>query len=205
MKYHFSKDILNKLYCTYIRPLLENASEVRDGCTQTDTNRLEHIQLTAARIVTGLPVFASVNSLYLETGWESSAESRKNKKLSLMYKTVNNGAPLYLSDLLPRRVEAASNYNLRNSQNFGIPFTRLCSFETSFFPSTIRLWNNLDNPTRNATSLLQFKRSLRQPPCKSHEFMTSQHRKQDVILTRFRHSCSSLNGDLFRVSIVSNP
>ena len=86
-------------------------------------------------IVTDLLVFASFNSPYLDTGWESLAERRKNKKLSLMYKILNNEAPLYLSDLLPRRVEAASNYNLRNSQNFEIPFTRLCSFETSFFPS----------------------------------------------------------------------
>ena len=122
-----------------------------------------------------------------------------------MYKIVTNEAPLCLSDLLPRRVAAASNYNLRNSQKFEIPFTSLCSFETSFFPSTIRLWNNLDNPTRNATSLLQFKRSLRHPPCKPHAFMTSQHRKQDVILTRLQHNCSSLNEDLFRVNIVNNP
>ena len=28
---------------------------------------------------------------------------------------------------------------------------------------------------------------------------------QDVILTRFRHNCRSLNGDLFRVNIVNNP
>ena len=52
------------LYCTYIRPLLEYASEVWDGCSQTDANRLEQVQLNAARIVTGLPVFASLNSLY---------------------------------------------------------------------------------------------------------------------------------------------
>ena len=57
-KYHFSKEILSKLYCTYIRPLLEYASEVWDGCTQTDAYRLEQVQLIAARIVTGLPVFA---------------------------------------------------------------------------------------------------------------------------------------------------
>ena len=177
MKYRLSKDILSKLHCTHIGPLIEYASEVWDGCTQTDANRLEQIQLTTERIVTGLPVFASLNSLYLETGWESLAGRRKNKTLSLMYKIVNNEALLYLSDLLPRRFEAASNYNQRNSQNFKISFTRLCSFETSFLSSTIRLWNNLDNPTRNATSLLQFKRSLRQPPCKSHTFMTSQHRK----------------------------
>ena len=33
----------NKLYCTYIRPLLEYASEVWDGCNLSDTNRLEQV------------------------------------------------------------------------------------------------------------------------------------------------------------------
>ena len=48
-------------------PLLEYASEVWDGSTQADANRLEQVQLNAARIVTGLPVFASLDSLYHET------------------------------------------------------------------------------------------------------------------------------------------
>ena len=34
------------------------ASEVWDGSTQADANRLEQVQLNAARVVTGLPVFA---------------------------------------------------------------------------------------------------------------------------------------------------
>ena len=64
LKYQLPRTVLNKLYCTYIRPLLEYASEVWDGCNENDANRLEQIQLNAARIVTGLPIFASLNSLY---------------------------------------------------------------------------------------------------------------------------------------------
>ena len=109
-----------------------------DDCTQTHAYRLEQVQLIAAGIVTGLPVFTSLNSVYPETGWKTLAERRKTKKLTLMYKIVNNDAPSYLTDLLPRRVDAVSNYNLRNSQNFEIPFARVCSCESSFFPSTLR-------------------------------------------------------------------
>ena len=98
------------------------ASEVWDGCNQIDSNRLEQVQLNAARIVTGLPIFASLNSLYFETGWETLSERRKNKKLSLMYKIVNNDAPPYLQELLPNTVNESTNYNLRNSQNFDVPF-----------------------------------------------------------------------------------
>lgn len=202
VKYRFSKDILSKLYCCYIRPLLEYASEVWDGCTQTDANRLEQVQLNAVRIVTGLPVFASLNSLYSETGWESLADRRKNKKLSLMFKIINNEAPSYLTDLLPEQVSALSSYNLRNSQNFEVPFTRLCSYETSFIPSTLKLWNNLDIVTRSASSISQFKKCLKRTPKKTSEFLSNVDRALDIILVRIRHKCSSLNGDLFRVNII---
>ena len=76
LKYQLPRTVLNKLYCTYIRPLLEYASGVWDGCNETDANRLEQIQLNAARIVTGLPIFASLNSLYFENGWETLAQRR---------------------------------------------------------------------------------------------------------------------------------
>ena len=34
-----------------------------------DTQKLECLQLEAARIVTGLPIYSSAESLYFETGW----------------------------------------------------------------------------------------------------------------------------------------
>jgi hypothetical protein len=42
------------MYLTFIRPVLEYASEVWDNCGQTNSDRLEKVQLEAARIVTGL-------------------------------------------------------------------------------------------------------------------------------------------------------
>ena len=83
LKNKLSKNTPNKLYCTYIRPLLKYGSEVWDGCLVNDTNRLEQKELNAARIVTGLPIFASLRSLYYETGWENLAD-RRQMKLILM-------------------------------------------------------------------------------------------------------------------------
>ena len=83
-----------------------------------DTNRLEQVQLNAARIVTGLPVFASLRSLYHETGCETLAERRRRRKLTLMYNIVNYDAPSYLRDLLTNRVDETSTYNLRSNTDF---------------------------------------------------------------------------------------
>ena len=53
---------------TFIMPLLEYSCEVWDSCTVADAGRLEQLQLEAARIVTGLTAYASLSSLYAETG-----------------------------------------------------------------------------------------------------------------------------------------
>jgi hypothetical protein len=63
-KIKLNRENLEKIYFTYIRPLLEYACELWDGCTILDLNKIEQIQHEAARIVTGLPKFASIESLY---------------------------------------------------------------------------------------------------------------------------------------------
>ena len=98
LKYQFPKSTVNMLYCTYyIRPLLEYASEVWHNVLYSDSSRIERVQRNAAGIVTGLPLFSSKNSFYLETGWKALADRRKNRKLTLMYKIVNADAPAYLT------------------------------------------------------------------------------------------------------------
>ena len=75
-----------------------------------------------------LSIFSSLNSLYYETGWDTFADRRTNKKLNLVYKIIHNDAPSYLSDLLPNRVNEAVSYDLRNHQNFQVHFRNyVCS------------------------------------------------------------------------------
>ena len=81
--------------------------------------------------------------MYKKTGWETLAERRRQKSLSFIYNIVNNNAPFYLIDLLPIRVVYASNNILRNKNNYKIPFTRLCSFEASFYPLRKQACSNI--------------------------------------------------------------
>ena len=119
-----------------------------------------------------------------------------------MYKIINNEAPGYLSNLLPNRVGEQTHHNLRNSQNFEIPYSRLCSYENSFFPSTLRLWNDLDISTRNSSSLSEFKHRIKQISEKPLHYKVSRDRASEIAFTRIKHTCSSLKADLFRVNIV---
>jgi hypothetical protein len=67
-------------------------------------DRLEKVQTEAARIVTGLTSYASLDSIYCETGWEKLIVRRQVKKLNLFYKIINNEAPEYLSELMPNQI-----------------------------------------------------------------------------------------------------
>jgi hypothetical protein len=46
------------------------------------STKLEKLQLDAARIVTGLPIFTKTNKLYSETGLTTLSSRRHNRKLS---------------------------------------------------------------------------------------------------------------------------
>ena len=90
-------------------------------------------------------------------------------------------------------------------QNFEISFTRLGSYESSFMPSTLKLWNQLDVNIRNCESLSQFKKCIRIIPPKISDHLSIGERKYNVFLIRIRHNCSSLHNDLFGVNIIVSP
>ena len=50
LKFILNRNNLNKIYVTYILPLLEYACELWDGCCSRDADKLEQLQFEAARI-----------------------------------------------------------------------------------------------------------------------------------------------------------
>ena len=85
-------------------------------------------------------------------------ERRNESKLLLFYKIVNNLVDIDISDIL---FPWPTVHNTRGHQlRFLPPITRVNSYHNSFFPSTIRQWNNLPESVINATSLEHFKSLL---------------------------------------------
>jgi len=79
---------------------MEYTCEVWDDCTLFDVDKLEKVQLQAARIITGLPIYASRISLYTETGLEPLIDRRKKCKLKILYKVNNQQTPDYIIDIV---------------------------------------------------------------------------------------------------------
>ena len=207
LKFEFDRKSLEIIYLSFIRPILEYGDTIWDNCTQYEKVELDKIQNEAARIVTGTTKLVSIENLYEETKWKTLEERRRKHKLTLFYKMVNNLSPSYLSSLVPQPVNAVSAYNLRNSNNIQNVPARSNYYYNSFLPSTIRDWNSLPVDTRNSESLASFKRKLNSRITRTFvpKYYYTGNRKLQVLHTRLRTNCSSLNHDLFLKNITDSP
>ena len=200
LKYTLSRAALNQIYISYVLPVLEYSSVVWDGCSDYNTNTLEKIQHEAARIVTGLTRSVSIEKLFTECGWTTLTNRRIQQKMTFMYKVSNQLVPSYISDIIPPLVSDVSNYPLRNSSNYSVPYTRTEVSRRSCVPSSVSLWNNLDETVRNSSTINSFKNNVKSvysnlqivPP-----YYIKGDRKLSVIHARLRNNCSNLKHDLY--------
>ena len=76
------------MYLSFIRPLLEYADVLSDGCSNENETRIEKVQLEAARLVSGLTRSTSTNRIYQEVGWKTLHQRCKENKLILFHKII---------------------------------------------------------------------------------------------------------------------
>ena len=208
IKYTVSRKTLNQIYISHLRPLLEYACVVWDGCALYEKEMLNKIQNEAARIVTGLTKSVSLSNLYSEINWHSLAERRKYLKLIHMYKIHNGLCPDYLQNLLPATVYQQSARNLRNANDYVIVTRRTELYSRSFIPSAIDLWNNLPRDIRLLDSLSRFKIKLKQlflPNVETPLYFHTGDRKSSILHARLRNNCSDLKLHLFINHLEPSP
>ena len=148
LKYDLDRKSLETTYSSFIRPKLEYASQIWDNCTKQDSDKLESFQLDIARTVTGARKGTSHEFIYNETNWLPLAERRSLTKLKFLAKMVDNSCPDYLNTLLPDKVEAIRPMS-RFAADFQLPKCRTETFNRSFLPSTLKMWNDLPLESRN--------------------------------------------------------
>ena len=205
LKFQLDRKTLENIYTTFIRPLLEYGDIVWDNCTATEKLELNKIQNEASRIATGATALVSLNELKKEIGWVSLEDRRKEHKLILMYKMINNSSPQYLSSLVPPLVGEVSQYNLRNSRSLTLPRCRTKLYSDSFLPSTVRDWNDLPDEIKALPSINRFKKAIRHTQTKPPPYYYTGTRRLQVLHTRLRTGCSSLNSHLFSKNVIDSP
>jgi ribonuclease P/MRP protein subunit RPP40 len=203
-KYLLTRPNLERLYVTFIRPLLEYGDVVWDNSSDYLKSQLESVQIEALRIITGATKYCNLDKLYHESGIEPLVERRRKHKLSLLFKMKNNLVPNYLCNLIPPRVD--HRFELRHPQRLPLIPCKTEFYRTSFLPSAIREWNSLPTSIIDQTTIHSFKTSLNaKSNLKSNVLFNIGERRLQMLHTRLRLGCSSLNFDLHRRSLIDSP
>jgi hypothetical protein len=198
---------LNYSKKAYILPIFDYCDHVWSNCTQEQERNLEKLHLDAIRTICGAVRGTSHEKLYQETGLCPLVERRKQHKLCIFYKMVHGLAPNYLSVQIPNTVYQANRYNLRNANNLQQIPSKTELHMNSFFPSTIKAWNELNDEIKMADNITKFK-SMTNPNRKRNTtlllFCNFGQRRTEVILSRLRLGCSDLNGHKYTRYLVND-
>ena len=205
LKFKINRHALEKIYISFIRPLLEYSDAVWDNASAESKKQLEAVHNEAARIITGGTKLCSIKNLLDDLGWESLQARREKHKLIIFYKMVNGLTPEYLQSLIPPIVQNTTTYNLRNSSDLRNVHARTNLFYNSFIPSTIRAWNDLSDEIKTAPSVASFKYRLNNNLKKPPKYYDTGSRIGQILHARLRMECSSLNAHLYRKNIVPSP
>ena len=116
-----------------------------------------------------------------------------------MFKVSNNIVPHYIQELIPPLVGSRSQYQLRDSQDYENIHTRTNILQKSCIPSSISLWNNLEQVIRSSATYSLFKSKLsdKKRPFKISNIYCIGNRYISVLHARLRNNCSHLNEDLY--------
>ena len=196
-KYKLSRKTLEIMYKSFILPHFDYSDVLWDNCSNLLKDELEKLNLDAIRTIIGAVRGTSHQKLYQESGFISLQERRIRHKLIIFYKMVNGIAPRHLLDRLPPLVSEHNPYHRRNPLERRIPFCRTELMKQSFFPSSTLAWNNLDDVTKSAPSIIQFKRKLAFNDVTVPKLYYTENRFSEIIHCKIRLQISDLNDHLF--------
>ena len=146
---------------------LDYCNSLFRSLSSLDLRKLQCIQNSLARIVTNTTKYSHITPVRKILHWLPIEQRSIFKTALLVYKLLNCGQPRYFAPFLK---PIQSVYNTRKSQADGV-FLELPHFATSLYKSSKhfglsfaydapKIWNDLPDDVRSATSLHSFRRKL---------------------------------------------
>jgi hypothetical protein len=86
------------IYNSLIQPIFDYCDVVLDNMSITLAQRLQKLQNRAGRVITCQGYEVRSNDIRSQLKWKTLSEIRNSHKLIMMYKILNNMAPVYLRD-----------------------------------------------------------------------------------------------------------
>ena len=198
LKNLLNRNSLEKLFITYIRPILEYGNVIWSNLNHYEATELEKIQLKAARVVLGAKKGTSHAKLYDDLGWATLENRRKYHCLVQFYKIKHGNAPELLTEIIPRNISQRSTYQTRNIDDMDIPRGSTEIYLKSFIPETSRNWNNLPDTTKYLNNLEDFKERVMPTTILPPPYYSTGERALQILHTRLRLENADTNENLFQ-------
>ena len=136
-----SPSVKASAYLTIVRPVLEYAASVWDPYQQNDILSLEKVQQRAARwALSDYDTLSSVTNMLEILDWPSLESRRRISRLQTLYKGINNLSGLSIPHYFLSTQRSTRHHHFHH---FIQPSTHTNYYQNSFFPKTIKDWNNL--------------------------------------------------------------
>ena len=119
---------------------------------------IERTLRQAARFVTSnYSRYVSVTQMLTDLNWPTLARYRDELKAITMFKIINHLVDIPANPFL---TSISTVHSTRGHMRFMQPMTRIDSYMYSFFPSAIKIWNNLPQNVIDFNDIDQFKQKL---------------------------------------------
>ena len=157
---HLSHDSLVRLVNALVLSHLDYCNALLVGLPDSTIRPLQNVQNSAARVILGLSRFEHISPGLKKLHWLPIKYRIEFKVLTMVFKSLHNEAPTYISDLLELK---KSNYSLRSANGINLKEqrSRLKYYgDRAFSVCAHRLWNMLPNNVKSSPNLDIFKKNL---------------------------------------------
>jgi len=151
-----TKSLVNALVTSRI----DYCNSLLNGVPKVILNKLQHVQNTAARLITRTSRRSHITPILKELHWLPIQQRIQYKLLVLTFKALHDEAPAYIKNLL-QVYKPNRNLRSQNTTALVVPKTRKVCGDRSFVASAPRLWNLLPEGIKDSVSIATFKKSLK--------------------------------------------
>jgi hypothetical protein len=142
-KNFLSTNALKTLYYSLIHSHLSYCTPILSCANNSNINQIFKIQKKAIRIITKKQFLAHTNPIFTELKILPLPNLITYSQLKLMHSIVYNYCPTSLSQIFQRNDQREISQNLRNENEFTIPYPRIEMFKKSLLYRLPTEWNAL--------------------------------------------------------------
>ena len=161
ISYYLTQDTKILFYNAYIMSTFDYCCTVWGKGNQSGISKIVNIQKRAARIILCKSYRTPSSSLFKELKWLPFQYRCKYYAALLVFKSINNQTPSYISDLL--KFSTNDKYNLRSStwKNLSQLTPRTNYLKDTFSYYSREVWNDIPLTIRSVKSINSFKHLLK--------------------------------------------